>query len=83
MRILGHIPHSVLKITVFQLNMKLAVKLEMGLWEQTFKIRESDTISGLDDIVRLVDEEFIDQCLERFHGMSNDINSAFTRHASV
>ena len=47
MRIIGHIPHPVMKITVFVMDMKFAVKLEIGLMEQTYKLRESDQIKGL------------------------------------
>jgi len=79
MRIIGYIPHPIAKITVFQLNMKFAVKLEMGFMEQSFKVRESDTITGFDSVAKLVDEEFIESCLERFHRMNADLGSAFKR----
>ena len=35
-----------MKITVFTMNMKYSVKLEMGQMEQTYKINESDDIKG-------------------------------------
>jgi len=79
MRIIGHIPHPVVKITVFHLNMKYAVKLELATLEQTYKIRESDEINGLASIAKLTDEAFIDQCLDRFHRMSKDLGEAFSR----
>lgn len=79
MRIIGNIPHPIVKITVFQLNMKYAVKLEAGLMEQTFKLRESDSIRGLDDIARLLDDNFIEACLSRFREMNTDLQAAFQR----
>lgn len=79
MRILGNIPHPVVKITVFQLNMKYAVKLEAGLMEQTYKLRESENIRGLEDIARLLDDDFIEACLIRFREMNADLGAAFRR----
>jgi hypothetical protein len=79
MRIVGTIPHPLMKITVFAMNMKYSVKLEMGLMEQTFKIRESDYISGLEDISRLLDDQFIDDCLEHFTAMHKSMEAAFNR----
>ncbi len=79
MRIIGQIQHSVLKITVFQLNMKYAVKLEAGLMEQTYKIRESDRINGLAAVEELIDEAFTDACLARFAVMNSDLGDAFKR----
>lgn len=79
MRIIGTIPHPVLKITVFQLNMKFAVKLEAGLMEQTYKLRESEQINGLDAVSRLVDEAFTEACLQRFREMNADLGNALRR----
>lgn len=79
MRIIGHIPHPVVKITVFQLSMKYAVKLEAGLMEQTFKLRESEAITGLDAISRLTDGPFIESCLKRFAEMNADLSAAYER----
>ena len=79
MRIISHIHHPVLKITVFQLTMKYAIKLEVGLMKQTFKVRESDRIIGLSAIQELVDESFTEDCLARFADMNKDLGSAFKR----
>ncbi|MCB0502410.1 MAG: hypothetical protein KDD32_06985 [Bacteroidetes bacterium] len=79
MRIIGSIPHPVLKITVFQLNMKFAVKFEAGMMEQTYKIRESDSINKLSDIDMLVDDQFKDQVLEQFKEMAKILGDAYQR----
>ncbi|MEZ5023445.1 MAG: hypothetical protein R2728_09335 [Chitinophagales bacterium] len=79
MRIIGTIPHPVLKITVFQLSMKFAIKFEVGMMEQTYKIRESDLIAKLSDINNLVDEKFTEQVLEQFKEMAEVLGGAFKR----
>lgn len=83
MRIVGNIPHPLMKITVFVMNMKYSVKLEMGPMEQTFKIRESDIVQTLEDISALLDDTFIDDCLENFTLMSKSMESAFQRKAAL
>lgn len=79
MRIIGTIPHPLMKITVFAMNMKYTVKFEMGMMEQTFKIRESDDIKGLEDISRLVDDHLIDDVLTIFTQMHGIMETAFKR----
>ena len=59
MRIIGHIEHPILKITVFKMNEKLSIKFESGLYEQTYKLRSMDNISGMQDIEKMVDEPFL------------------------
>lgn len=81
MRIIGHIPHPVMKITVFVMDMKFAVKLEAGLLEQTFKFRESEQIKNLEDIKAMLDAAFLESCLSRFEQMHQDLGAAFRRVA--
>jgi hypothetical protein len=79
MRIIGSIPHPLMKITVFAMNMKYSVKLEMGQMEQIFKIRESDYVNSVEDISRLLDDQFIDDCLNHFTAMHKSMEAAFDR----
>ncbi|MEY3367986.1 MAG: hypothetical protein RI973_1141 [Bacteroidota bacterium] len=79
MRIIGNIEHPGLKITVFKMDNKLSVKFETGLYEQTYKFRESEYLKEFADMQRLVDEEFI-QCVEaRFASMHQEKNEAMLR----
>ncbi len=61
MRIIGYIDHPTLKITIFELGNRMAVKFETGLYEQTYKFRKSSAIQQADDIRRIVSPSFIDQ----------------------
>jgi hypothetical protein len=83
MRIVGNIPHPLMKITVFVMNMKYSVKLEMGPMEQTFKIRESEILQSLEDISLLLDDTFIDECLENFTLMSQCMEKAIQRKTAL
>ncbi|MCO5230475.1 MAG: hypothetical protein M9958_04885 [Chitinophagales bacterium] len=82
MRVLGVIPHQFLKITVFGMNMKYSVKIEMGQMEITYKIRESESIKSFDDIDKLIDEQFLNENLSHFTTMFNSMEKAFERHTS-
>lgn len=70
MRIIGTIEHPTLKITVFKMNERLSVKLESGLYEQTFKFRSGEGIETLEDVKNFIDAGFIEgvsENLQRMH----------------
>lgn len=83
MRIIGNIPHPFVKVTVFAMEMRYSVKFEMGQMEQTYKIRESDEIKGIEDISRLIDDELIDECIEQFTAMRKVMERGFQRFAKT
>lgn len=73
MRIAGYIDHPILKITIFMLDQRFALKFESGLYEQTYKLRQSDLIQSVDDVRQLVDESFLNavlQMLQQMHLLS-------------
>lgn len=82
MRIIGHIEHPVLKITVFQMDNKLSIKLESGLYEQTYKLRSNDQIQTMSDIEKIVDQQFIQEVIDRFPDMHKSVNAAIQRNLS-
>jgi len=75
MRVIGEIPHPECKITIFNWNNKYLIKLELGPFEQTFKINEYD-VAGEEDLKRMVNEEFISQAMARFADMSQSLSDA-------
>lgn len=79
MRIIGNIDHPSLKITVFKMDNKLSVKFETGLYEQTFKFRESDELSDFTSMQQLVDKKMIEEVLENFAKMNRSKNEALGR----
>ena len=78
MRVVGEIPHSDCKITIFSWNNRYLIKLEQGLLEQTFKVNEFD-ISGEPEVYKIVDQSFIHEAIERFAAMSRSLREAMQR----
>lgn len=59
MRIVGDIPHPILKITIFLHDSKYSVKFESGLYELTYKFRSGEDIDSAAAIKSIVDDQFI------------------------
>ncbi|MEM7105858.1 MAG: hypothetical protein AAF502_22165 [Bacteroidota bacterium] len=78
MRIAGYIEHPDCKITVFKTGTRYAIKVETGLYEQTFKLREHVGIETFDDVKPLVTEPFIQSCMVRFNDMHQDLTSSIS-----
>lgn len=79
MRIIGHIEHPVLKITIFKMDNKLSVKFESGQFEQTYKFRESEELSDFESMQKLVDEHFTEFVMEELERMHRAKNAALGR----
>lgn len=76
MRVVKEIPHDRYKIQIFQYNGKYIVKVELGQFEQTFKIGETD-VYGLEDVENMITEELLSNALKRFVEMRTDWSNAF------
>ncbi len=76
MRTVKEIPHERYKIQILNYNAKYILKIELGQFEQSFKIGESD-IAALDEIENMVTPELLSNCLKRFLEMRSDWESAF------
>lgn len=59
MRIVGEVDHPVYKISILHHMGKFTLKFESDATEQSYKIRESDTIRTADDIKQLVNHDFL------------------------
>ena len=75
MRVIAEVPHPRFKIQIFSYNAKYILKVELGQFEQSFKIGETD-VTGPDEIERLVTTEFLTNCLHRFIQMRADWETA-------
>ncbi len=76
-RLVEDIPHERYKIQVFNYNGKYIVKIELGQFEQTYKIGETD-VFGLEDVRRMITPELLSNCLKRFLSMREDWEAAFS-----
>ncbi len=82
MRIVGEIPHQDCKITLLSWNNRYLIKVEQGFLEQTFKIDQFD-LAGDEDLRRLIDDQFIKECLDRFMEMNSSMRAAMVRADSI
>ncbi|HEY9489580.1 MAG TPA: hypothetical protein VIQ51_14655 [Chryseosolibacter sp.] len=79
MRVVREIPHPDYKITIFSWNNRYLIKFEQGPLEQTFKIPEMD-LSSEDDLIILLDAEFLQQAGGRFIEMGQSLYEARDRN---
>lgn len=79
MRIVGHIPHPEIRITVFHMNDKFILKLEAGPMEQTFKF-DQEKHPGFEAVQKLVDAEFLRKAHDRFNEMFLDMRATTERN---
>ena len=80
MRIIGHIEHPQLKVTLFKMDNKFSVKLESGVYEQTYKFRQSKDLETTEDLKKLIDPEFIESVLLEINRMHQIRTKAFNRY---
>ncbi len=74
MRIIDTIAHPQIRISIFQMNQKYIVKLELGAMEQSFKFSELEIIN-LEILKTDVIEKIIPNALIRFEEMNKDLMS--------
>ena len=78
MRIVKEIKHPDCKITVFSWNDKYLIKFEKGLLEQTYKVNEWDILEEK-DLNDLIEGKLINNVINRFDDMINDLNEAMLK----
>ena len=76
MRLLKDIPHDRYKIQILNYNAKYIVKIELGQFEQIFKIGETDVMT-LEDVENMINADLLKHCLHRFVEMRDDWEKAF------
>ncbi len=76
MRLVEDIPHPRFKIQIFNYNSKYIVKIELGQYEQSYKIGEKD-VMGLEEVRNMITKELLGNALQRFVSMRTDWENAF------
>ncbi|MBP6827357.1 MAG: hypothetical protein KA165_12415 [Saprospiraceae bacterium] len=79
MRIIGHIEHPDIKITVFKMDNRVSVKFENTLYEQTFKLGMDERTASMEAIQKLIDARFTDQVSDIFRQMHQTRIAGFKR----
>ena len=77
MRLVKDIPHERYKIQIFQYNGKYILKIELGQFEQSFKISELD-VHGLEEVESMITDTLLKNTLLRFVEMRKDWQEAFS-----
>jgi hypothetical protein len=70
MRIVGEIPHSTYKITVFQMNNKFTIQFEDGQQSQLYKVPDVAYLKNFNQVKELVDGAFLNEIDKIFIFMS-------------
>ena len=78
MRVVKEIPHSRFKIQIHNYNGKYIVKIELGQYEQSYKIAESD-VSGLEEVERMITADLLKKSLLRFIEMRSEWEEGFQK----
>ena len=76
MRLVKDIAHERYKIQIFQYNSKYILKIELGQFEQIFKIGETD-VEGLNEVENMITHDLLKNSLTRFIEMRSDWEKAF------
>ncbi|WP_353719705.1 hypothetical protein [Dyadobacter sp. 676] len=79
MRYIKDIPNPRYKIGLYQWNSKYIIKIESGMYEQTYKIDDYE-VATTDELEACMDPEFIDAVAARFDDMHAGFNSTLVRH---
>jgi hypothetical protein len=78
MRLVKDVPHSRYKIQIHQYNGKYIVKIELGQFEQSYKIGDTD-VSGPEEVERMITTELLDNAIKRFIEMRTDWENGFKK----
>ena len=79
MRYIKEISHPAFRIGLYFWNNKYLIKIEAGMYEQTYKVSEMD-VSSDEEVIQLLDEPFMQRVNERFGHMHEDFTDTLQRH---
>ncbi|MCF0040984.1 hypothetical protein [Dyadobacter fanqingshengii] len=82
MRYIKDIPNDKFKIGLYQWNNKYIIKIESGMYEQTYKIDDYE-IESAAELERCIDESFIAAIANRFDAMHEDFSGSLRRNEVI
>ena len=80
MRKIAELPHPDFKISILNMNQKFIIKIEKGVFEQSYKVPEMDLTDGVNSIFELLDETFLATVAARFTEMQKDFKETYYRY---
>ncbi len=78
MRLIKDIPHERYKIQIMSYNSKYIIKIELGQFEQIFKIGEMD-VNSLEEVEKMITPELLSNSLKRFIDMRSDWEESYQK----
>ena len=79
MRIIGHIEHPDIKITVFKSDNRVSIKFENEGYEQTYKLGTDERSSTVEGVRQWVDAGFVADVLKQLQAMHHSRLGAYRR----
>ncbi|MCE7039316.1 hypothetical protein [Dyadobacter sp. CY312] len=82
MRYIKDITNSRFKIGVYQWNNKYIIKIENGMYEQTYKIDQYE-VANVEEIEKCIDEVFLGVVAKTFDTMEGDFTQTLLRNEVI
>jgi len=82
MRYIKDITSNRYKIGVYQWNNKYIIKIENGMYEQTYKIDQYE-VENVEEIEKCIDESFLDSVGKTFTIMASDFHNTLLRNEVI
>ena len=82
MRYIKDIANTRFKISIYQWNNKYIIKIENGMYEQTYKIEEYE-VTNVEEIEKCMDEIFLSRITEKFITMEADFMDSLQRNEVI
>ncbi|WP_439585234.1 hypothetical protein [Dyadobacter bucti] len=79
MRYIKDIPNENFKIGLYHWNNKYIIKIESGMYEQTYKIDDYE-LQNQEELEVCLDKQFLATLNEKFTSMHEDFMEAFRRN---
>ncbi|TDE17751.1 hypothetical protein [Dyadobacter psychrotolerans] len=82
MRYIKDIVSNKYKISLYQWNNKYIIKIESGMYEQTYKIDQYE-VSNVEEIEKCVDDLFLNKVTNLFDSMNVDFTDTLKRNEVI
>lgn len=82
MRYIKDIANNNFKISIYQWNNKYIIKIESGMFEQTYKIDQYD-VENVEEIEKCIDKDFLDTIMRNFNMMQSDFIDTLKRNEVI
>ncbi|REA64063.1 hypothetical protein DSL64_00420 [Dyadobacter luteus] len=82
MRYIKDVPSKDFKIGIYQWNNKYIIKVETGMFEQTYKIDQYE-VETVEEIEKCIDEPFLRAVAQTFDSMGGQFQATLLRNEVI